>query len=195
MSKLKFPHLQSLVPDMEQKGIDKEHFVFTYSKRTIDCVFCICHINYELLVGVHSINFGFAVNIKRNRMGEYVAEITDEDYIRFCRALNLTYRGDGFTSNTLLCLLSEHIPTKSTGVRIDHAEMRNYVKCRHVDEADKRYFKGWNDHIKDGRQAQNFDKTEFYLGREVADYCRRNNISSLWTNIQREEERYSNPWN
>lgn len=52
---------------------------------------------------------------------------------------------------------------------------------------DKIYFCGWNDHQKDGRQARNFDKTEYFLGKKVAEYCRENNISSLWSDIPRDE--------
>ena len=59
---------------------------------------------------------------------------------------------------------------------------------------EKIYFKGWNDHIKDHNKARNFEKTEFYFGKEIADYCRKNNISSLWTHIASEKKLYYNPW-
>ena len=62
------------------------------------------------------------------------------------------------------------------------------------DDEDKIYFCGWNDHKADKRKAHNFDKTEFYLGKKVADYCRANNISSLWSDIPRDERRLTNPW-
>ncbi|QFJ56141.1 DUF6037 family protein [Pseudobutyrivibrio xylanivorans] len=194
MSKLKFPNLKYLVPDMEKNKVEKEHFSFNYAKQKIDCVFCICNVHYELLVGVHMLNFGFVVNIEKNSAGEYVAEITDEQYVQFCRALNLSYKGDGFTSNKLLMLLAENTPSCSSGIRIDYGVMRDYIKCRHVDEAYKIYFKGWNDHTSDGNRAHNFDKTEFYFGKEVGDYCRIHNISSIWTDIPREETKYRNPW-
>ncbi len=194
MSKLKFPNLKSLVPDMESKKVEKEHFSFNYAKQRIDCVFCICSGHYELLVGVHTLNFGFVVIIVKNSAGEYVAEITDDQYVQFCRVLNLSYKGDGFTSNKLLMLLSENTPRDSVGMKLDYTFMREYTKCRHVDEADKIYFKGWNDHTKDKKRAQNFDKTEFYFGKEVADYCRKHNISSMWTDIPAEETKYRDPF-
>ena len=61
-------------------------------------------------------------------------------------------------------------------------------------EADKIYFRGWNDHLIDHRTARNFDKTEYYFGKRVADYCRVNNISSLWTDIPRDALNVTNPW-
>lgn len=194
MSKLTFPHLDTLVPDMLNKGIYKEHFAFNYSRQTLDCIFSFSNNRYELLVGIHELNYGFVVTIYQSGGGSYIAEITDDTYKEFCRVLNLSYRGDGFTSNTLLNLLSSHIPPISNGIRITYETMRQYTKCRKVEESEKIYFKGWNDHVKDGNTAHNFDKTEFYFGTEVADYCRKNNISSLWTHINREQELYRNPW-
>lgn len=194
MSKLTFPNLSTLIPDMMNNHLDKEHFAFNYSNQTIDCILSFSNGHYELLVGIHALNYGFVVTIYQNGVGAYVAEITDNVYRDFCRVLNLSYRGDGFTSNTLLKLLSSHIPPASSGVKITYKTMRQYTKCRPVEESEKIYFKGWNNHVVDKNKAHNFDKTEFYFGKKVADYCRRNNISSLWTNIYRDETRYRNPW-
>lgn len=72
--------------------------------------------------------------------------------------------------------------------------MRRYLPYRNVDENNKIYFCGWNDHIRDKRTAHNFDKTEFFLGKAVADYCRQNNISSMWTDIQCDEINITFPW-
>ena len=44
------------------------------------------------------------------------------------------------------------------------------------------------------RVYDSYEKTEFYFGKEVADYCRVNNISSLWTHIAKEEDTFYNPW-
>ena len=61
------------------------------------------------------------------------------------------------------------------------------------DAKEKIYFCGWNDHITDKRKARNFDKTEYYFGPRVANYCRRNNISSLWTADKYRTIHYSDP--
>ena len=195
MSKLTFHNLRQLVPDMKIKGIEKEHFAFSYARQTIDCIFCFCGEHFELLVGVHVLNFGFVLTITRNYKGDYIAELTDDDYITFCNRLNLTYKNDGFTSNTLLKLLSSHVPIKSSGVNVTYETMRSYAHYYHVNEEDKIYFKGWNNHVRDNNIARNFDKTEFYFGKKVADYCRKNNISSIWTANPREQKMYHMPWN
>ena len=192
-SKLRFNNLKQLVPSMIDNEVEKEHFSFVYAKQKIDCVFSFKQYDYELLVGVHEINFGFVVNITQNKNGDYIAEITEQDYKGFCKALHLSYKKDGFNSNTLLKLLSKKIPIKSSGNKVDYETMSKFVKCRQVDEADKIYFKGWNDHIMDKRIARNFEKTEFYLGKSVADYCQANNISSLWTDKKSERKKYTPP--
>lgn len=169
---------------------DKEHFNFTYNRKCFDCILSISHVGYELLVAIHSINIGILIKIN-NR---FVAELTDEQYYKLCDALDLSYSKGGFSSHVFLTLLSSHIPTHYSGFTYTYEQMRSYLICRHVDEAEKIYFKGWNDHVKDKRSARNFSKTEFYFGKEVADYCRCNNISSLWTDVECDEVRLTKPW-
>ena len=125
---------------------------------------------------------------------DYVAELKADDYFNLCHWLNLSYKNGGFTSNMFLNLLSSKMPDKYSGYKFSYEDMVPYLKCKPVDEAEKIYFKGWNDHIKDHNKARNFEKTEFYFGKEIADYCRKNNISSLWTHIASEKKLYYNPW-
>ena len=99
-----------------------------------------------------------------------------------------------FNSSGFLKLLSQKAPQISSCKKIPYEELRAYLPYRKVEDADKIYFCGWNDHIRDKRKAHNFDKTEFYLGKTVADYCRQHNISSLWTDIKRDEMSLTNPW-
>ena len=64
---------------------------------------------------------------------------------------------------------------------------KKYIKA--ADEPDKTVFVGWNDHKLDKRVARNFGKTELFLGKKVADFCRCNNISSLWTSPEKASEK------
>lgn len=196
MSKLTFPNLKFLVSDMNKQGADKEHFCFTYSHCDIDCIFSIGHKHHELLVAIIDENYGFVVNVYINRKGDFVAEIDEESYFGFCKVARLTYKDNHFTSSALLNLLSVHIPKSYSGWRYTDRDMRPYLCCRKIDEAEKIYFKGWNDHTKDKNTARNFDKTEFYFGKQVADYCRSNNISSIWSANPNDESSEKNhpPW-
>lgn len=92
-----------------------------------------------------------------------------------------------------LLLLSAHAPKKTKCLIVPVSELQFFAHSKGVEESEKIYFKGWNAHLSDNRQARNFDKTEFYFGKEIADYCRANNISSIWTSEPSEEKQYTNP--
>lgn len=189
MSMLKFPRLQSLVEDMNKNHVDKDRFGFQY-KYHFDVIVSIVHNGYDLLIGIHEINYGLVVHVSPN----FVAELTGDDYYSLCTNLNLSYQKDNFSSSVFLKLLSSKIPEKYSGYKHNYKNMFPFLKYQQVDESEKKYFVGWNDHAKDHRQARNFSKTEFYLGKAVADYCRDHNISSLWTKYPSEEEHYTDPW-
>ena len=116
------------------------------------------------------------------------------DYNRFRFDVVFSIMNSCYEIALFLRLLSENSPRQSTRQGVDYTELRRYLPYRHVDEEDKIYFCGCNDHQKDRRQARNFDKTEFFLGKAVAEYCRENNISSLWSDIPRDERQLTNPW-
>ena len=189
MSKLKLLKLKSLTEDIKYNHVDKDKFSFNYKVR-FDVVVSIVNDGFELLIGLHSINKGLLIKVS----SDYVAELRADDYFNLCHWLNLSYKNGGFTSNMFLNLLSSKMPDKYSGYKFSYEDMVPYLKCKPVDEAEKIYFKGWNDHIKDHNKARNFEKTEFYFGKEIADYCRKNNISSLWTHIASEKKLYYNPW-
>jgi len=189
-SKLTFRSLRDLVTDMKFKRVDKERFSFTYAKQTFDCILSFRGDEYELLVGIHALNYGFVVDIN----SRYVATLKERDYYNLRGRLGLTFNSDHFTSNVLLNLLSSRIPASSAGTHIVYSVMRDFVKCRNVEKSNKIFFCGWNDHTKDGRTARNFDKTEFFLGKTIADYCRAHNISSMWSDVPRDEKPVTNPW-
>ena len=189
MSKLTFTTLKNLVNQMKENNVDKDKFSFVY-KVKFDVIVAIVHEGDELLVGLHTVNYGFVVKVNQN----FVAELKEDDYYNLCKYLNLSFRNDGFTSNVFLKLLSSKIPDHYSGYKYSYKDMIPFLKCKPIDEAQKIYFKGWNDHTKDHNKAHNFEKTEFYFGKEVADYCRVNNISSLWTHIAKEEDTFYNPW-
>ena len=191
MNHLTLTHLRTLIPDMIANGVDKHKFSFMYAKVQFDVIVAIVNDGYELLVGIRSGN-GYAMIIKVDK--RFVAEFTNDHYGTLLDALNITYRGSGFSSAMFLDLLSSKIPERYSGKKCTYKDMIPFAKLRNVEECEKVYFKGWNDHIKDGRQARNFDKTKFFFGDIVAGYCRKHNISSMWTDKPNEENLYCDPW-
>ena len=105
MSKLTFTTLKNLVNQMKENNVDKDKFSFVY-KVKFDVIVAIVHEGYELLVGLHTVNYGFVVKVNQN----FVAELKEDDYYNLCKYLNLSFRNDGFTSNVFLKLLSSKIP-------------------------------------------------------------------------------------
>lgn len=191
-SKLRLYNLEYLVDDMLRHNVDKTKFNFSYAKTDVDVIVAIMSAGYELLIGLRSKKQeAFVIYVDKN----FVAELTSNDYFRLCAAFNLNYDNDKFSSNVFLNLLSLKIPKQYSGQQCTYKDLIPFVKTRIVEESDKLYFKGWNDHIKDSRKARNFDKTEFFFGKIVADYCRKHNISSIWTDKTSEEYTYKNPWN
>lgn len=176
---------------MNFNNVEKEHYQFTYNGFKFDVILSIVNSGYEILVAIHTHNWGCVLKMSNN----FIIEVPDDVYFSLCKVLHLNWNINHFNSVAFLRLLSENSPRKSNCQGVDYKELRKYLLYRHVDEKDKIYFCGWNDHTKDKRKAHNFDKTEFYFGKSVANYCRENNISSLWSDIAKNEQRLKMPWN
>lgn len=179
-----------LINDMKANNIEKEHYHFDFNGFRFDVILSIVHSGYELLVAIHDENWGCVLNMNNN----YYIEVPDDVYFTLRDILRLDWNTNHFNSAAFLRLLSERSPRHSNCQGVAYTEFRNYLPYRIVDERDKIYFCGWNDHTKDKRKAHNFDKTEFYFGKKIADYCRKNNISSMWSDIPRDERKITNPW-
>ena len=132
MSKLTFTTLKNLVNQMKENNVDKDKFSFVY-KVKFDVIVAIVHEGYELLVGLHTVNYGFVVKVNQN----FVAELKEDDYYNLCKYLNLSFRNDGFTSNVFLKLLSSKIPDHYSGYKYSYKDMIPFLKCKPIDEAQK----------------------------------------------------------
>ena len=179
-----------LLKDMKTNRIDKEHYSFLFNNFKFDVILAIMSSDYEILVAIHSENWGCVLRMDEN----FNVKMSDSDYYSLRAILGLSWQENKFSSDKFLFLLSDKAPRKSSLQKIDYKEKLKYLNYRNVEEKDKIYFCGWNDHLKDGRRARNFDKTEFYFGNQVATYCRKHNISSLWSDIPRDEKIVTNPW-
>lgn len=175
---------------MKSKNIDSEHFSFSYNHFRFDVIFSIHDNKYELLVGIHSVNFAFILEID----SQYTTSLDEQTFFHLCKILNLKPSKESFTSFIFLKLLSDKMPFVSSG---NQASYKNIIPFRHlkkIDESEKIYFRGWNDHKLDHKKARNFEKTEFYFGKNVANYCKKNNISSIWSSTPNDASKYYNPW-
>lgn len=133
---MKCPAFESLINDMNVHNIDKEHYTFHYNGFQFDVILSITHNGYELLVAVHTHNWGCVLTMNRN----YNIEVPNEVYYSLCNLLHLNWNIHHFGSATFLRLLSEKAPDKSSCRGVNYEMLIDYLPYRHVDEKDKIYY-------------------------------------------------------
>lgn len=190
--KFQFRKIRSLYSDMKRTNKLQEKFCFPIrgSGHTVvhfEVIFLIDRSPFELLIGAKGHTLAFILQIWTG----FWTELPDEIYYQICEILNLNYSKDHFSSAKFLDTLDCAAPTHCSSVHVQPHEIAYYKK--EIPECEKIYFLGWNDHQLDGRKARNFQKTRALLGDAVADFCERNNISSLWTDIPHEKKDYCPP--
>lgn len=181
-------NLRSLYLDMKKVQKERESFSFEINHVVFDVIFLIDRSPFELLVGVRGHNLAFTLFVRKG----FATSVSSQVYAEICRILQLNYADDHFSSFRFLQELDRQSPHRCTANSVEPHQIARFKK--NVPESEKIYFCGWNDHQKDGRKAQNFEKTEKWLGKEVADYCRKNNISSMWTDDPNGRVKYQKPF-
>lgn len=185
--------LRALTSDMAKSGKDIEQFYVIYANVRFDVIYDISKIPFELLIG--AINHSWACTLEISR--GFATYMSNNDFYSLCDILNLKPGKEYFTSFMFLNHIASKAPAKCSKQVVDPSHLSRFrnKEVKTSDEPDKIYFVGWNNHQKDKRKAHNFDKTELFFGKRVADYCRTNNISSRWTNKKYESCNASYPWN
>lgn len=59
---------------------------------------------------------------------------------------------------------------------------------REIEKPNKIYFCGWKNNIVNNVTDGNLEKTRSAFGDELAELCKKKNISSRWTDIDKDEE-------
>lgn len=170
--------IRSLYYDMKQQKKGQEKFTFHIKHIRFEVIFLIDRQPFELLIG--AIGYSDIAFVLQMEKGFSVSTIPDDQFRKIRAILNLQPAKERFTSFSFLGDLDSAAPKKCTISRVQPHEIAKYKRKDALD-ADKIYFVGWNNHIEDKRKAHNFEKTEEYFGRDVAAFCRKNNISSMWT--------------
>ena len=178
---------------MKANGKGQERFVFFINGSKNICVefeviFLIDRTPFELLVGAKGYQLAFILKVQKG----FKTELPDHIYHEICKILNLKYSKDHFSSAKFLSILDENAPTQCSRHQVQPHEVAFY-KREEIPESEKIYFCGWNDHQADGRIARNFEKTRELLGEAVADFCEKNNISSMWSAVPHDRKNYTFP--
>lgn len=189
---VKLFELKSLTSSMAKSKKDIEQFYVTYANVQFDVIYDISKSPFELLIGAVGLNWACVLQINRG----FTTQMSDTDFYELCKILNLKPGKETFTSYKFLGFVANKAPKYCSKATVHPEHFIKFIKRnkRTVSESDKIYFKGWNNHIKDGRIAHNFDKTEQFFGKNIAEYCRNNNISSVWTDIKPNNILIKKPW-
>lgn len=169
----------SLIKDMYRHGQDIDEFDFAYNTVLFRAIIDIGSTPFQLLLGTVNHNWACVLEMKTG----YVTSMDDDNFMKLCRVLNLKPGKGSFTSIDFLKYINVHAPSMCSLKPVQPSHIMPFRKkaIHPSDEPEKTIFRGWNNHKIDKRTARNFDKTELFLGKKVADFCRHNNVSSLWT--------------
>lgn len=189
---VKLFELKALTSSMAKSKKDIEQFYITYANVQFDVIYDISKSPFELLIGAVGLNWACVLKIKQG----FATQMSDTDFYELCKILNLKPGKETFTSYKFLEFVVDKAPKHCSKTPVHPDHFIKFIKRnkRIVSESDKIYFKGWNNHVKDGRMAHNFDKTELFFGKHIAEYCRQNNISSVWTDVKPNNILIKNPW-
>lgn len=177
--KVQLFELSELISDMAKNKQDIDHYSFVYSHIIFDVVIDISVIPFELMIAAKGYNWSVILTMEKG----YSVSLTNDDYYNLRNIMNLQVNPEPLTSFKFLKYLAVHAPKHCSHKLVNPKYIMPFRKYKITpsDDPEKIVFIGWNDHRKDGKMARNFKKTELFLGKQCADYCRRNNISSLWT--------------
>ena len=177
--------LKELTKSLYKNRQDMEHFRANYKSVSFDVVYDISHAPFDLMIGAIGYQWGCVLKLQPG----FATEMNSHDFHALCEMLNLQPGKGRFLSSDFLKAIASQSPNECHPRIVPLNIMRRF---RHQNpDNDGRVrdkFFGWNDHKTDHNKARNFDVTEKYFGKQVADFCRRNNISSRWTYSDDEEE-------
>lgn len=174
--------MYALTSSMGKAHKSIEQFYITYNKVTFDCILDIGTTPFELMIGVKSYNFAYVLKVKPG----FIVETPDSFYMKLIKILNLNYKENGFSTSRFLTYVDTHLPQKCSDVIVAPSHLVPFRK----DKLSKRnqeegyIFCGWQPHENRNNghlSEENASKTEALLGKEIADFCRKHDISSKWT--------------
>ena len=191
----RFTRLASLCSDMGYHKKSMEQFYVIYNHVQFDCILDISVQPFELMIGTLLHNFACILYIQPG----YLTSMENKDYYKLRDILGLKYKYGKFNSFYFLDFLNKHFPQKcSPGiVPPSHLVPFRSSLLSSKEKQEGFIFVGWIPH-KDKRNGnvtkENLAKTKLFFGKNVADYCKYNNISSKWTNNNSKLYRLNYPW-
>ncbi len=182
-----FPEFKNFIKIMIDSNSDREHFCVTYAKIQFDIIISIDVSPFELLIGAKGTKWASVMDIT----SDYEISMPDKDFYALKCILDLKSNGiEKFGSYIFLKYIANHIPDCCSDEPIQPHIMQCWYpqKINIVDPEQRTIFYRWVDQTIRGNHAHNFEKTEVYFGKHVADYCRKHNITSQWVTPKQAEK-------
>lgn len=186
MKLFKFTSLESLHKNMKINYMERVVFPFRYKKKGFSCIFISDIYPYRLYLstlGEKTITFELEINNK------YETSSYMEDYNKLIEYLELKYDPNHiFKPNDFFRSLNSKIP-KSCRDQPGYSEIILIAALhRNIEESKKIYFCGWRNNKSGNVSEGNLEKTRSAFGDDLAEICKKKNISSRWTDIKNVEE-------
>ena len=108
------------------------------------------------------------------------SNLDKEDYKTLAKMFRIN-NSKKFSPYDFFISFAKSIPYHELTKQVDIKDNLNYISD-YVDDIKNTKFIGYHSHKKDGRRvtAKNLNKTAIYLGKEEAERCKRENLSSVW---------------
>lgn len=183
---MKISGLSALYKQMKHDGETRSKIEYQHGQVTFDVIFLIDETPFSLMFGAkgHNVSFEFEVGPGFT----VVPNIAKNAYRALCRALGLTFDPENpFSIRRFLEDFSDRVPHLLTTKR----EAKPHEVARHrrdVEDSEKIYFCGWRDNTKRSEQVskKNLHKTRRLLGEAAYQSCLKRNISTCWTDVERD---------
>lgn len=176
----RFQNLAPLCRSIRHNRKSIEQFEIIYNHVKFDCILDLDSTPFELMIGALNCNFACILHL----LPGYIVELDELDYRELCAILNLNYSANHFTSFSFLKYIDDHLPHQASSQFVDPKHVARFRKNKlsTLEREEGFIFCGWlrHDGMNNGH-ARNTHKTEVLLGKSVADFCRKHDISSKWT--------------
>jgi len=190
---MKLQNLPHLRKSMREQDITQTKFDFRFRSLLFLVVYIAEKFPHELLFGCRLKNLFFIVQVN---VGYIIStNLETSTYKALVAALDLRFDPNNPFSPTIFFQdFDNNTPTTTNPKNIPKVSEIAQLR-RDVEDSEKIYFFGWRvNEIKNSKVSpENLDKTRKICGMATYEFCKKNNISSCWTDDAAKEVPYYKP--
>lgn len=175
---IKMSRLKQLKDGMELNKARITSFRYSYGTTNIEVI--LFDLN-PMILTIIEIGTNKCVNLEVSNKFE-IDDVLSPKSEKILKDILKLVKGKGFDFSNFLKNLNKKIPNYFKKTEPSLKECVKYIP-KYIEEADKRYYCGNNDHVVDGNTVseKNLNKTLIYLGEETFKNFKESGVSSCWT--------------